>query len=167
MARLTPLAQGLMPSLLDRIIDPDSLGADATRGYTVAQMRDAVRRDLEDLFNTHTPGVNIPAEYREVHSSVATYGLPDIAWVSSVKGFQGRDLAAIIEQAIHLHEPRLRDVQVVVITEGDKRDGPADKRVHLHIEARLNVDPSPEVEFETVLELTTGQASIREELGSA
>ena len=33
--------------------------------------------------------------------------------------------------------------------------------MRFHIQARLNVDPSPEVGFETVLELTTGHASVK------
>ncbi len=34
------------------------------------------------------------------------------------------------------------------------------RRVRFHIEARLAVDPCPEVAFDTVLELTTGRATI-------
>jgi hypothetical protein len=33
--------------------------------------------------------------------------------------------------------------------------------VRFHIDARLNVDPAPEVSFETVVELITGHASIK------
>ena len=152
--------QGLMPSLLDRLIDPDSMNAGATRGYTVEQMRDAVRRDLEALFNTHDPGFAIPEAFSEVRNSVVTYGLPDISWISTRSGYQPSDLARIIEQAIHRHEPRLRDLRVVV-TRDDPKAGSANYQVCLHVEARLNVDPSPEVEFETILELATGHASIR------
>ena len=152
--------QGLMPSILDRLIDPDSMGTGATRGYTVEQMRDAVRRDLESLFNTHDPGYDIPEAFAEVRNSVATYGLPDISWTSTRSGYQPGELARIIEQAINRHEPRLRDLRVVV-TENDPKSGSAHHQVALHVEARLNVDPSPEVEFETILELATGHASIR------
>jgi predicted component of type VI protein secretion system len=35
-------------------------------------------------------------------------------------------------------------------------------RVLFHIDAELRVNPAPAVAFETVLELTTGHASIRE-----
>ncbi len=152
--------QGLMPSLLDRLIDPDSMGAGATRGYTVEQMRDAVRRDLEALFNTHDPGSRVPEAFTEVRNSVVTYGLPDITWASTIAGYQPADLARIIEQAINRHEPRLRDLRVVVTKDDPKADS-AHHQVCLHVEARLNVDPSPEVEFETILELSTGHASIR------
>jgi len=45
MPPIDPL-QALMPSVLDRLIDPDSAGTVARRGYGVKQMTDAVRRDL-------------------------------------------------------------------------------------------------------------------------
>ena len=50
-----------MPSVLDRLIDPDSDGTAWQRGYGVEQMIDAVRRDLEDLLNTHRIVADIPA----------------------------------------------------------------------------------------------------------
>ena len=52
--------------------------------------------------------------------------------------------------------------------------GVIDERVHVddlllsvkfHIDARLRVEPSPEVGFETTLELTTGHASIKASKG--
>jgi predicted component of type VI protein secretion system len=46
---------------------------------------------------------------------------------------------------------------VILLGTGEKEE----RRVRFHIEAGLNVDPSPEVAFETVLELATGQTSIR------
>ena len=35
------------------------------------------------------------------------------------------------------------------------------RTVRFHIDAQLNVDPAPEVAFETLVELTTGRASIQ------
>ena len=49
---MADLPQGLMPSILDRLIDPDSAGTDARRGYGLTQMLEVIRRDLEDLLNT-------------------------------------------------------------------------------------------------------------------
>ena len=158
MARPSNHSQGLMPSLLDRLIDPESMGPGPVSGYGIARMKDVVRRDLEFLFNTHDPSGMVPPEFREVRSSVVAYGLPDLPWISTLPQFRREDLARMIEEAIARHEPRLREVRVVV-SEGN-HDG-IDHRIRLNIEARLNVEPSPEVEFETVLELSTGQASIR------
>ena len=149
--------QGLMPSLIDRLTDPESAGSALVRGYGPAQMMDAVRDDLEALFNTHDSSLFIPPEYVEVHKSILAYGLPDMPSLSKAADFRRDDIGRLIEEVIARHEPRLRDIRVVVVDS----EGPATQnRIRFHIEARLNVDPSPEVEFETVLEMTTGQASI-------
>ena len=39
--------QGLMPSIIDRLIDPGSGGTAWRRGYGLEQMIQAVQRDLE------------------------------------------------------------------------------------------------------------------------
>ena len=59
MPRVDP-HQGLMPSLLDRLIDPDAEGTVGRHGYDLQQVIDAVRRDLEDLLNTHPSYTDIP-----------------------------------------------------------------------------------------------------------
>jgi type VI secretion system protein ImpF len=156
MSRLNP-NQGLMPSILDRLIDPDSEGTSWMRGYTPRQMLEAVRRDMEDLFNTHQSSGQVPAGYTEVVNSIVSYGLPDLASLYSVARDRSQDIATLIAQVVTRHEPRLRDVRVVLVGTDLKED----RRVRFHIEANLNVDPSPEVAFETVLELTTGHTSIR------
>jgi type VI secretion system protein ImpF len=156
MSRLNP-NQGLMPSILDRLIDPESDGTSWQRGYTPRQMLEAVRRDLEELFNTHQSAGQVPAGYTEVVNSIVSYGLPDLASLYSVARDSSQNVAMLIAQIVTRHEPRLRDVRVVLVGTPNKEE----RRVRFHIEANLNVDPSPEVAFETVLELTTGHTSIR------
>ena len=56
-----------------------------------------------------------------------------------------------------LHEPRLRNVRATMV----KSRG-LDLKATFHIDAELRVDPAPPVAFETIVELTTGHASIRE-----
>jgi type VI secretion system protein ImpF len=149
--------QGLMPSILDRLIDAESEGTSWLRGYTPRQMLEAVRRDLEDLFNTHQSASRVPAGYTEVASSIVSYGLPDLASIYTVAKGKGQDVAMLIAEVVARNEPRLRDIRVVLLGMPNKEE----RRVRFHIEANLNVDPSPEVAFETVLELATGQTSIR------
>ena len=48
MSNLDP-NRGLMPSLLDRLIDPESGGTEHRRGYDLRQALDAVRRDVDVL----------------------------------------------------------------------------------------------------------------------
>jgi type VI secretion system protein ImpF len=148
--------QGLMPSLLDRLIDPESEGTAWLRGYGPAQMLEAVRRDLEDLFNSHQPAVEHAGEYPEVERSIAVYGLPDLPTLYVRAQDRKLELPRAVAEIVARFEPRLRDIRVTMVglpTAGDRR-------VRLHIEANLNVDPSPEVAFETVVELSTGKTSI-------
>jgi type VI secretion system protein ImpF len=156
MPRLDP-QQGLMPSLLDRLIDPDTEGTAGRHGYDLQQIIDAVRRDLEELLNTHPSYTDIPEEWVELRQSVLQYGLPDLASVAVASHTEREDLGRIVETVIQRFEPRLREVKALLAesAEGEER------HVRFHIAARLNVDPAPEVSFETVLELTTGHASIQ------
>src|SRR5208283_5584401 len=75
----------LHASILDRIIDPDSDGTGSKPGCTVEQMIDSVRRDLEDLLNTHRTLMTIPSGYTETENSILTYGLPDFSSFQSSK----------------------------------------------------------------------------------
>ena len=75
----------LQASLLDRLIDPESDGTGSRPGCTVEQMIDSVRRDLEDLLNTHRTLIDIPGEYPETENSILTYGLPDFSSFQSSK----------------------------------------------------------------------------------
>lgn len=148
--------QGLLPSIIDRLTDPESEGTGWMRGYSIDQLMGAIRRDLEDLFNTHQSTFELPEGSVECRNSILTYGLPDLASIYTVAEKQRLDIAHLIEGIITRFEPRLRDVRVSLV-------GPSyDKswRIKFHIDARLNVEPFPEVVFETILELTTGQASI-------
>ncbi len=150
--------KGLLPSLLDRLIDAEAAGSGNLLGYDVAQMVDAVRRDLEDLLNTRQSHQGMPEEFVELHDSVATYGLPDFTSIDSSKTGQRKAMGKVIETIINRFEPRLRDVKANPI------DDPADKqsqRVTFQINARLCLDPSPEVGFETVVELLSGHTSVR------
>jgi type VI secretion system protein ImpF len=147
----------MMPSILDRLIDPDSGGGTAEEGYSVEEMIEAVRRDLEELLNTRQTNAGIPAAFTEVHDSIVGYGLPDLVSLNAVTEMEREEIGSVIANTVARHEPRLKNVSVTLLQTG----GEASRVLQFHIEAQLDVDPSPEVGFETVLELTTGQASIK------
>ena len=156
MSRLDP-PQGLLPSLLDRLIDPDSMGTGGRPGYGLQQLIDSVRSDLEDLLNTRQSLQGVPAEFTEVQRSLLAYGLPDLASINVTSAQQCAEVARVIEAIVARFEPRLRNIRVTTVRAGDE----AGRTLHFHLEAALNVDPAPELGFETVLELTTGHASIK------
>jgi type VI secretion system protein ImpF len=155
MSRLNP-TEMLMPSLLDRLIDPLSGGTLSRRGYAVEQMVDAVRRDLEDLLNTRRTNPDIPAGYPEVLASIEAYGVPDLTSLEAFTVEQREEIGRLLEQIIRRFEPRLKDVRARLVEEKENPD----RKIRFHVDATLAVEPAPEVAFETVLELTTGHTTI-------
>jgi type VI secretion system protein ImpF len=148
--------QGLMPSILDRLIDPDAAGTSWRRGYGPEQMADAVHRDLEDLLNTRQTHAGLPPEYDQVQASIVAYGLPDLTSLHADTPEQRAEIGRVLEAIIARFEPRLKDVRASLVDPGDGRQ----RTVRFRVEARLSVEPAPEVAFDTVLELTTGRYRI-------
>jgi type VI secretion system protein ImpF len=149
--------EGLMPSILDRLIDPDSAGTKWRHGYGVEQMVEAVQRDLEELLNTRQTDGGIPESLTEVHNSVVAYGLPDLTSLNTITPQQREDIGRVIEACVARFEPRLRDIRAIMIEDTTGKD----RTVKFRIDARLCVDPAPEVAFDTILELTTGHYSVK------
>jgi type VI secretion system protein ImpF len=146
-----------MPSLKDRLFDPDSVGTRGRPGYTLRQIIDSVRDDLEELLNTRRSHQVQESQYAEVARSIVNYGLPDLISLGAATPAKQEEVAHVIEEIITLHEPRLRNVRARLV-----RARALELRVLFHVDAELRVDPCPAVAFETVVELTTGHASIRE-----
>jgi type VI secretion system protein ImpF len=146
-----------MPSVLDRLIDPESGGTSYQRGYGVEQMVAAVQRDLEDLLNTRQTHMGLPADLVELHRSIYGYGLPDLTSLNAMSPQQREEIGRVIETLVTTFEPRLRDVRAFLVESlGENYE----RTLRFRVEARLNVDPAPEVAFDTVLELATGHYSI-------
>jgi type VI secretion system protein ImpF len=145
--------RGLLPSILDRLVDPESAGTRDHTGYTTDQMYAAVLRDLEYLLNTVHTAHDIPAEFSEVRDSLVGYGLPDLASVEAISADQRATIGRMIRQAIERFEPRLRRVKVTLL----KQDDETSMSLKFRIDARLAVDPAPEVAFDTILEVGTGK----------
>jgi type VI secretion system protein ImpF len=146
---------GLVPSILDRLIAPDADGSAWRRGFGLEQVRDAVRRDLEDLLNTHRSHADLPPGFEELENSVFTYGMPDPSSLSSMADKQG-EIARTIATLVARFEPRLRDIDVRVMEQPDIHH----RRIRFQIEAKFRIEPFSDVEFETVLELSSGHTSI-------
>jgi type VI secretion system protein ImpF len=156
MARIDP-NQGLMPSLVDRLIDPSSGGTAWRRGYGIEQMMEAVRRDLEELLNTRQSTAGLSTDFPEVQNSILGFGLPDLTNLAAHTEEQREEVGRHIEAAVQRFEPRLRNVRAVMIEGSDGKE----RRIKFRIDAKLCVDPAPEVAFDTVLELMTGHYSVR------
>jgi type VI secretion system protein ImpF len=150
-----PVEHRLLPSFIDRLLDPESMGG-RLAGYDHRQMMDAVRADLEDLLNARLTAVDLGPEFEQTARSIVTFGLPELSGYDVSTPRARTDLATVVTRTIERFEPRLRRVRVTVLD--DKTKGGLS--IRLRVEAELNVDPAPEVGFETVLELTTGRATV-------
>jgi type VI secretion system protein ImpF len=151
------LPTSLLPSLKDRLLDPDSMGTRGRPGYSLAQILESVRADLDELLNTRRSYQVLETQYAEVARSIVTYGLPDVTLLGATTSAKQEAIGHIIEKIIAQHEPRLRNVRATLV-----RAHALDMRVVFHIDAELRVDPFPPLDFDAVVELTTGHASIRE-----
>lgn len=152
------IALGLTPSILDRLIDPESDGTNWRRGYSVEQMIDSVRRDLEDLLNSHQTVGHLSDDLAEVRNSIVTFGLPDLVSIQSTKAVAQVRVYTAIEEAIRRFEPRLTNVRVIPVSAPDSKT----LKLEFQIQATLRVDPAPEVAFVTVLQLSTGETKIEQ-----
>jgi type VI secretion system protein ImpF len=148
--------QALMPSILDRLIDPESGGTASRRGYGPEQMSDVVKRDLEELLNTRQSHSGLPAEFMELSRSIYAYGLPDLTSLNAITPQNRAEIARVLEAVVAQFEPRLRDIEARLIDVSDSKE----RTVKFRIAARLDLDPAPEVAFDTILELTTGRYSV-------
>ena len=148
--------QGLMPSILDRLTDADADGTAWRRGYGLQQMIAAVHRDLEDLLNTRAVLSDLPEDCPEVARSIAVYGLPDLSSIEAITPDQRAAIGRVLEGIIQHFEPRLKNVRATLLDP----EQAVKRMVKFHIEARLSVEPAPEVAFDTILELSTGHSTV-------
>lgn len=149
----------LLPSFLDRLIDAGVSGDSGQVVYSLEQMIDTVRADLEELLNTRQSRPLHDCPYPNVKESILAYGLPD---VNSIPGATIRDSEVVcehIKRLIELFEPRLKNVHVEMNSE--EIPGDNSKEARYQISGELNVDPAPEVGFETIVEIASGQTKVQ------
>jgi type VI secretion system protein ImpF len=143
-----------------------------SRGVVVsaAVLREAVRRDIEALFNTERfqsvplltaaekeSAADSPAsldDFPEVRRSVVNFGVPSFSGRSS-RDFDRESLAREIRSILAAFEPRLKESATKVeVTLGDKSIG-----LMIEIDAVLIVTPLPErLRLRTMINLDNGVA---------
>lgn len=143
-----------------------------SRGVVVSSdvLREAVRRDIEALFNVQrfesSPLLtdaeaeladdNPPSleDFPLVRRSVVNYGVPPFSGRSS-RDFDREELAKEIAQVLAAFEPRLKEgATKVTVSLGDKSIG-----LRVDIDALLLTTPAPErLRIRTILDLDNGSA---------
>ncbi len=149
----SPNQDGRKPSILDRLIDPDSAGTASRPGYSLPQILEVIRRDLEDLLNSRRAVDGPPG----LLNSIYCYGLPDLSAFSVETAEQREALARVLDQIIPTFEPRLRNVRTTMELEEELHG----KQTTFRITAVLAIEPFDAVSFQTVLDLTTGHYSVK------
>ncbi len=132
----------IIPSLLDRLIDEDpSTTTEAVKSQTqqIAEIKEAVRRDLENLLNTRLRKNQYIDRYPELKTSLANYGLQDFSQIPVESDSDQQVFAANIRDIIRRFEPRFKNVQVDVMQNGENYQ----RALYVKISAVLLMEPDP------------------------
>jgi len=152
--------QPLSPSVLDRLLDdePENTREPPRSRYQVLRdLKQSVRRDLENLLNTRWRCTKWPPDLDQLEESLANYGIPDFSGTNFGSAESREQLRAIVEQVIRKFEPRFKSVKVVLLSNKDETD----RRLRLRIDAVLYAEPSPErVVFDSKLEPIRGDFAV-------
>lgn len=149
------------PFLLDRLTlaaEASVHGDGARSRLSLEQVKDSVARDLESLLNTRS--MYQPRQMREWPQSarsVLTFGLMDFVGLSLDNPEHRDAICQSIADAIHAHEPRLRQVQVKLDVAKQLGLG-----LRFMIQAKMVVNPLVEaVSFDAVLQPTTQRYAVK------
>jgi type VI secretion system protein ImpF len=154
--------QLLRASILDRLIDerPDlRTETEKQRYQLVDEIKEGVKRDLEQLLNTRFRAVSAPSYCLELEKSLINYGLPDLNTFNFISGSSREQFCRIVEEHIRNFEPRFKSVKVTIPDDislmGDS--------LNFRIEAIMYADPAPEeIVFNSSLEPITNVVHIDE-----
>lgn len=145
--------------LLDRLLDDEpkiKTEAPMTRSTSLARLKTAVRRDLENLLNTRRTPDLIPEGSVEILRSVYYYGLPDITSMPANFLYEQTKLLQSIETAVKTFEARLDGVRVSLVPVAGQS-----RVLRFVIDGMLRIDPLPEhVVYDASIELTSLEVQI-------
>jgi type VI secretion system protein ImpF len=153
--------QPLVPSVLDRLLDDEPQVRSEPgrpRHQVLRELKQSVRRDLENLLNTRRRCRPWPADLADLEQSLVNYGLPDFTG-TNMGSAEGREQFRLtLESIIRRWEPRFQTVRVELLDSTE----PLDRTVRFRIDALLRADPAPEpVIFDSVLEPSTGAFEVK------
>lgn len=154
--------KNLRPSMLDRLLDNEphlQVETEKTKHQRLKELRDSVRRDLENLLNTRYRMVEPPSDFTELEVSLLNYGLPDLATVNISDVDKKKEFTRNLERILREYEPRFKTVKV---TYHDTKDR-TDRTLRFRVDATLYADPAPEVVvFDSILEPVSRSVNVEE-----
>ena len=152
----------LRPSVLDRLIDDEpqvNVEAEKDRSHQLRELRQSVRRDLENLLNTRFRMMSPAAKFEELGISLLNYGLPDLATVNITDNEKQKAFTRNLERILKEYEPRFKTVKVTYYDGTEKTD----RTLRFRVNATLYADPAPEVVvFDSVLEPVSRTVNVEE-----
>lgn len=152
----------LRSSILDRLIDDEphqQVEAERSRHQQLQQLRNSVRRDVENLLNTRYRLVAPGTEFDELKHSLLNYGLPDLATVNIIDTEKKQAFIRGLETILRQFEPRFKSVTIRHL---DNQDA-TDHTLRFRIDATLYADPAPEVViFDSTLEPVSRTVNVEE-----
>jgi len=152
----------LRPSVLDRLIDLDPKSTteeEKSKYQQLKDLRQSVKRDLENLLNTRYRIVSPPEDFEEMQISILNYGLADLATVNITDVEKRKAFTRNLEYLLKTYEPRFKSVTV---SYQDNKES-TDRTLRFRIDATIYADPSPEVVvFDSVLEPVSRTVNVQE-----
>ena len=150
--------QPLKPSVLDRLLVQDDDGRGSNTTQLLRDVRESVRRDLEDLLNTRPRFASWPSCLNELDESLANYGLPDFTGANLSAPRNHQQFCYELQRLIETFEPRLENVRVQKLSKGE----PVTRVLSFRIEATLRVHPLEEsIVFDSTIEPVSATFAVK------
>lgn len=142
---------GFRTTLFDRLL-PETDHHD--RGISLQELRESIASDLEDLLNSRMAKLDhLIDQFPLAKQSILQFGIIDFVGLSTANPSDRDKICQSIEQSITAHEPRLKQIKVEMLLDGQNMGA-----LYLSIQAYLNIHPLFEpVIFDAVLKPTTQQ----------
>ena len=142
---------GFRTTLFDRLLPETDQNY---RGISLQELRKSVASDLEDLLNSRMAKLDhLIDQFPLAKQSILQFGIIDFVGLSTANPSDRDKICQSIEQSIAAHEPRLKQIKVEMLLDGQNMGA-----LYLSIQAYLNIYPLFEpVIFDAVLKPTTQQ----------
>jgi len=143
---------------MDRLIEGGDSAGPKSSAQTLRDLKQSVRKDLENLLNTRWRCTSWPPDLKMLDSSLVNYGIPDFSGANLGNAQTREEFRKLLEKAISVFEPRLLKVSVRVAEAPD----PVDRTMKFRLDASLRTDATPEPErLDTSIEPSTAAFSVK------
>ncbi len=151
----------LLPSVYDRLIDHQpnlQTESPKSQSQVIYELKQSLRRDLENLLNTRWTCTKWPPDYEELELSLINYGIPDFTGVNMGGPENQNRLIQIVRKAIEKFEPRLIKFTIELSRKVDN----IDRTLSFRVDGLLHSEPFPEqVVFDTSLDVHSSEFEVK------